>query len=68
MYEQRDKSVSRKHQDDYIEATGVQLKPETYIEWSIALTLSARGPTLASESDVCRRQILTLKSIPVLKE
>ena len=28
------------------------------------LTLSARGPSYTSESDVCRRQILTYKDSP----
>ena len=40
MYEQMDIFVPRKNHVDYrdrLEATGVQLKPETYIEWSIAL-------------------------------
>ena len=41
MCEQRDTSVPRKHHVDHrqcIETTGVQLKPGTYIECSIALT------------------------------
>ena len=43
MYEQMDIFVPRKNHVDYrdrLEATGVQLKPETYIEWSIALIRS----------------------------
>ena len=41
MNEQQDIFVPRKHHADYrdIEAAGVQLKPETYIEWSIAMKL-----------------------------
>ena len=40
VYEQRDKSLPKKHHAQIleIEPTGVQLKPETYIEWSRALT------------------------------
>ena len=41
MYEQRDTSVPRKKHADYRDkkATRVQLKPETYIEWTIALII-----------------------------
>ena len=42
VYKHRDTLVPRKHHADYqitkIEATGVQLKLETYIEWFISLT------------------------------
>ena len=36
--------------------------------YHIILSLTVRGPTLFSESVVCRRQILLLKSISALKE
>ena len=39
VYEQRDTSVPRKHHAE-IEATGLQVKPETYAEWLIALNVN----------------------------
>ena len=40
-----------------------------YIGAEIVLTVSAQGPPFfTSESDVCRRQILTYKEDPALKD
>ena len=42
MYEQWDTSASRKHNADYRD---IQLKPETYIEWSIEWSIALTEKT-----------------------
>ena len=50
MNERRDTSVPRKHNTDYRDrGNWVQIKPETYTEWSIALTQKVKLPNQLQE-------------------